>query len=138
FGTKVGKLTPLISTDVYASWIQNMVMESLAVRDPYTLEYVPRLAKRWETSPDGLTMTFHLNENATFSDGHPLTAEDVVFTFDWIRKPDVNAPRDRSYLTTMDTVKAINPITVQFKFKEPYFKNFEAAAATNVMAKHFY
>src|SRR5436190_314441 len=56
FGTKVGKLTPLISTDVYASWIQNMVMETLAVRDPYTLDYVPRLAKRWDTSADGLTM----------------------------------------------------------------------------------
>jgi len=60
FGTKVGKLTPLISTDVYASWIQNLVMESLAIRDPYTLEFAPRLAKSWEISDDGLTMTFHL------------------------------------------------------------------------------
>lgn len=138
FGTKVGKLTPLLSTDVYASWVQNLVQETLAIRDPYTLEYVPRVARRWDISPDGLTMTFYMNENVTFSDGHPCTAEDVVFTFDWIRNPEVNAPRDRAYLTTMDTVKALDTYTVQFKFKEPYFKNFEAAAATNILAKHFY
>src|SRR5205814_1417272 len=37
FGTKVGKLTPLIATDVYQSWCENQVMETLAQRDSYTL-----------------------------------------------------------------------------------------------------
>ena len=137
FGTKVGKLTPLISTDVYASWIQNLVMEPLVARDPNSLEFVPRIARRWDISDDGLTMTFYLRDGVTFSDGHPLTADDVVFTFDWIRNPEVNAPRDRAYLTTMKDVKKINDLTVQFTFTESYFKNFEVAAYTNIMAKHF-
>ena len=41
-------------------------------------------------------MTFYLRDGVTFSDGHPLTADDVVFTFDWIRNPEVNcAARSR-------------------------------------------
>lgn len=138
FGTKVGKLTPLISTDVYASWVEGQVLESLAVRDPYTLEYVPRLARSWEISEDGLTMTFELRPNVTFSDGHPLTADDVVFTFEWIRNPEVNAPRARAYMTQLKQVKALGEHRVQFTFSEPYFKNFETAAATGVMPRHFY
>ena len=43
----------------------------------------PWLANSWESSADGLAWTFHLNENARFTDGQPLTSEDVVFTFDY-------------------------------------------------------
>ncbi|MCS7034118.1 MAG: ABC transporter substrate-binding protein, partial [Phycisphaerae bacterium] len=138
FGTKVGRLTPLISTDVYQSWVENQVMESLAVRDPYSLEFVPRVARRWEISPDGLTVTFYLRDDVTFSDGQPLTAEDVVFTVNWIRNPEVNAPRARAYMTQFKDVTAINDHTVRFTFSEPYFKNFETAATINIMPRHFY
>lgn len=138
FGTKVGKLTPLISTDVYAAWVENQVLESMAVRDPYTLAYVPRLAERWDISDDGLAMTFYLNPDATFSDGQPVTADDVVFTFDWAMNPEVNAPRTRAYLTQLKQVERLDDHTVRFTFAEPYFKNFEAAAGMNVMPKHFY
>src|SRR6266850_1239991 len=41
----------------------------------------PQLAKSWETSPDGLTWTWHLRRGAAFSDGHPITAADVLFSF---------------------------------------------------------
>ncbi|HYZ63992.1 MAG TPA: ABC transporter substrate-binding protein [Acetobacteraceae bacterium] len=40
----------------------------------------PELAERWETSPDGLTTTFHLAQGRKFASGNPVTAEDVVFT----------------------------------------------------------
>ncbi len=46
------------------------------------LELVPDLAESWEASTDAKTYTFHLHENITFSDGTPLTAEDVLFTFE--------------------------------------------------------
>ncbi|MBQ9522029.1 MAG: ABC transporter substrate-binding protein [Oscillospiraceae bacterium] len=44
-------------------------------------EIVPSLAESWEISPDGLTYTFHLREGVKFSNGSPLTASDVGFTF---------------------------------------------------------
>ena len=47
-----------------------------------TQEYEPGLAKSWEVTPDGVTWTFHLRKGAAFSDGHPITAEDVLFSFE--------------------------------------------------------
>lgn len=43
-------------------------------------EYRPRLADSWSMADDFMSMTFHLNKNAKWQDGEPLTAEDVVFT----------------------------------------------------------
>ena len=47
-----------------------------------TQQYEPGLAKSWEVAPDGVTWTFHLRKGAAFSDGHPITAEDVLFSFE--------------------------------------------------------
>src|SRR6266850_4889362 len=41
----------------------------------------PMLAKSWDVSPDGLTWTWHLRRGAAFSDGHPITSEDVLFSY---------------------------------------------------------
>lgn len=140
FGTKVGRLTPYTSSDVYQVWVELQVMESLAAFDPYTLQPVPRLATHWEISPDGLVMKFFLRRGATFSDGHPVTADDVLFTFDWIRNPAVNAARTRSYLTKLKDVKKVDDYTVEFTFSEFYYQNFDYAAGVSVpiLPKHFY
>ncbi|QOV89257.1 peptide-binding protein [Humisphaera borealis] len=138
FATKIGKLTPLVSSDVYQTWVEYQVMEGLAVRDPDTLEYVPRLARNWTISEDGLTMTFTLRRGVSFSDGAPMTADDVVFTLDWVRNPAVNADRVRSYLTKLTSVKKIDDLTVEFKFSEYYYLNFGTIVDLTIMPKHFY
>jgi peptide/nickel transport system substrate-binding protein len=48
--------------------------------DNGTQQFVPMLAKSWETAADGVTWTFHLRRGAKFSDGHPITSEDVLFS----------------------------------------------------------
>src|SRR5262245_43900584 len=49
--------------------------------DNITQETTPSLAKTWEMAPDRLTWTFHLRHGAQFSDGHPISADDVMFSF---------------------------------------------------------
>ncbi|MAX25018.1 MAG: ABC transporter substrate-binding protein [Phycisphaeraceae bacterium] len=138
FGSTVSKLTPLISSDVYQRVLEDHVMESLANRDPMTLEWQPMLAKRWTISDDGLTIVFKLRDNVTFSDGKPFTSEDVVFSFDWIMNPKVAAPRDRAYYDKVESVTANGPYEVTFKLKETYFKGFDVCAGITILAKHFY
>ena len=72
-------LTPVVATDAYARRIFWEVLEQLVHLDidaPFS--YVPGLARSWEVSDDGMELTFHLFENATWSDGRPVTADDVV------------------------------------------------------------
>ena len=47
-------------------------------------------------TPSPESVTFELRQNVTFSDGQPLTADDVVWTYNWIMNPKVEAPRERA------------------------------------------
>lgn len=171
FGTKIGRLTPLVSSDLYQRIVEARVLETLVTRDPDTLKFVPLLAESWEIkdyserweayakplrdkglSPDqvveqvrkdpgaplAMEIVFRLRRGVSFSDGNPLTAEDVVFTFDWIRNPEVNAPRDRAYLVNLKYAKANGPHEVVFGFTDPYFMSFETVGGTGIMSKAFY
>src|SRR5687768_12535544 len=92
------KLTPLVNTDLYSMIMQSYVLDTLLDRDPITLKWMPRLASEWKVSDDGLTIDFTLRRGVTFSDGEPLTADDVVFTIEWTLNEQVEAPRSRVYL----------------------------------------
>jgi peptide/nickel transport system substrate-binding protein len=138
FATKIGKLTPFTSSDIYQQWIEGQVMEGLCATDPYSLEQVPRLATRWDISPDGLTQRYYLRRGVEFSDGAPLNADDVIFTFDWMRNPAVNADRARSYFTDLKDVKKIDDYTVEFTFNKYYFLSFQQVTSTSIMPRHFY
>lgn len=138
FGQAVGKLTPLVSSDVYQSMIESYVVESLADRDPVTLDWRPFIAKSWTISEDGLTIAFELREGVRFSDGHPLTADDVIFSYNLIMNPKIAAPRSRAYYEKIARVEKHGDHGVIFTLNEPYFKGFDICAGLGVLAKHYY
>ncbi|QQA41741.1 ABC transporter substrate-binding protein [Pelagovum pacificum] len=118
-GTDVdaGTLDPRLSRDTTAYRTNNLIYAGLVHLTP-SLEPVPDLAESWE-SPDPQTVVFKLREGLTFSDGSPLTAEDVVFTFSTITDPDFNAPQ-RTLYEPIESVEAIDETTVQFNLSTPY------------------
>jgi len=138
FGVEVGKTTPYISGDVYASLVNDYIFETLLTRDPVTLDLVPRLAESWEVSDDGLLIIFRLREDVTFSDGEPFTAQDVVFTYNWVMNEDVAAPRVRSYLDKIEQVTALGTHQVAFRLKEYYFQAVEICGGLEILAEHYY
>lgn len=138
FATNLKTLTPLVSTDAYASDVQNYVQESLITRNPDTLAWEGLIAKSWQVSDDGLTITFQLRDDVTFADGTPLTAEDIVFTYQFIMDERIEAPRQRAYLEKIKEVKANGKYEVVFVYKEPYFEAMELAGTLSIMPKHFY
>lgn len=138
FGTNLKTITPLVSADAYASSVQNYVLESLITRNPDTLEWEGLIAKSWTISEDGLVISFRMREDVSFSDGQPLTADDVVFSFDFIMTDAIQAPRERAYLEKIKSVKANGKYEVVFTFKEPYFEALSLAGGIGIMPKHFY
>lgn len=138
FASNIRTLTPLVSADAYSSEVQQYVLESLLVRDPDTLEWNGLLAEDWTTSSDGLTITFALRRDITFSDGEPLTAKDVEFTFNFIMNESIAAPRSRAYLSRMERVTALDDYHVEFVFKEPYFNSLQLAGSLEILPEHFY
>ncbi|WP_287604179.1 peptide-binding protein [Thiothrix sp.] len=138
FGNNLKTLTPLVSTDAYASDVQSYVQESLITRNPDTLEWEGLIAKGWQVSADGLTITFQMRDDVTFSDGKPLTADDVAFTFDFIMTEAIQAPRERAYLEKIASVKANGKYEVVFTYKEPYFEALLLAGGMTIFPKHFY
>jgi len=138
FGVGLSTITPLISQDVYASNVQSYVQESLLSRNPDTLEWEGLVAHSWEIGDDGITIAFQLRDGVTFSDGRPLTADDVAFTFAFIMNETIAAPRDRAYLEKIESVEATSRLDVVFRFREPYFDALALAGGMDIMPRHFY
>ncbi|MBA2668536.1 MAG: ABC transporter substrate-binding protein [Trueperaceae bacterium] len=85
-------------------------------------EIVPRLARSWNVSDDGLTYTFELAEGVSFHDGTPLRAEDVVWTFDRLRDPELELPTSDLY-AIIESIEATDDLEVRFTLREvnPFF-----------------
>lgn len=132
------RLTPLVSGDTFASEIQSDVLDSLAQRDSRTLDWTPSIATDWIISEDGMTMTFFMRRGVQFSDGVEMTADDVVWTYQWTMNPQVEADRDRAYMSKIKNVEKIDDYTVRFTFVEPYFQSFTLAGGMAILPKHFY
>ena len=77
----------------------------------------PYLAHKWEVSSDGKTYTFHLEKDATFHDGKPITSADVAFSLETVSK---NHPFGVAMFRAVDKVDTSNPHVVVFKLKHPY------------------
>jgi oligopeptide transport system substrate-binding protein len=89
-GAEPDTLDPALSS---AAWEDAIIGDLLVglITDDVNGDSIPGMAERWETSPDGLTWTFHLRE-ATWSDGVPLTAADFVFGWQRLLDPKTAAP----------------------------------------------
>ncbi|MEH6582635.1 MAG: peptide ABC transporter substrate-binding protein [Halioglobus sp.] len=74
-------LDPHVVTGVPENHIIRALFEGLAVKNPYTLEPEPGVAERWDFSDDGRVITFHIREDARWSNGDPVTAEDYVWSW---------------------------------------------------------
>ena len=133
------QLNPLTSNDAGASSLLGYIFESLLQRDPHTLELRPQLAlARPEISEDKLEYTFKIRQDVHFQDGRPLTGEDVLFTIKAIKSPLVNAPFQRVYFESIVNAELLDPSTIRFKAREPYFLNENVLGGIDVLPRHYY
>lgn len=96
-------LNPFVTNTVQGQMMTKLLYDSLLDWNK-TLEPAPLLATSWTKSADGLTWTFNIVQNAKWSDGQPLKASDVKFTFDLIKEQQLSAYYDQvKYMASVTT-----------------------------------
>ncbi len=91
--------------------------------------FVPKLASTWEWSRDSLTITFHMNPNARWHDGRPVTARDVQYAFKVWTDSAVGAVQ-RSALASVDSIATPDALTARVHFRERAPEQFFAFVYT--------
>jgi peptide/nickel transport system substrate-binding protein len=121
-----GIATAVPSTQIFAS----------PMRYDENWEPQPYLAKSWEVSEDGLSVTLNLVGNATFHDGKPVTSEDVAFSIMTIKE---NHPF-KSMFAPVETIETPDPLTAVIKLSQPHPALLLAMspALAPILPKHIY
>jgi peptide/nickel transport system substrate-binding protein len=115
-------LNPLIAADARSREVIAVMQADLVHINRATQLTEPALAKSWKVSPDGLAYTLVLRQGLKFSDGQPLDADDVLFTFRVYLDENVHAPQ-RDLLIVAGkpiTVRKVDAHTVVFQLAKTY------------------
>ncbi|MCE5242810.1 MAG: peptide-binding protein [Syntrophobacteraceae bacterium] len=131
-------LNPITATDASASAINDYIYESLIRRNPRTLKLEPVLAESWEISEDHLAYTFRLKRNVRWQDGHPFTAKDILYSFDRIMDPRVDAAHLRNYYQDIEKIALLDDYTVRYHYRKPYFRALEFCGGIPIVPAHVF
>lgn len=113
--------------------------ETLTAYHPVTLDTIPYLARDWKISSDKKKFTFYLDKNAKWSDGKPVTAHDVMFTYKTIMDKKNNTAVFRIGLSRFLEPVILDDTTIEFTAKTIHWNNFhEIAAGFFILPKHAY
>lgn len=100
------------------------------VRLNSSLDVVPAVAESWEFSDDAKTLTFHIDPNAMFTNGAPVTSEDVKASFERILDESTSAAARSSFLS-IESIDTPDPATVVFNLSTPDVPILVAMASIN-------
>ena len=128
----------IMANETSSTDVTQLLYCTLAEFDNATQETFPYLARSFEMSPDGLTYTWHMRRGAKFSDGHPITSEDVLFCFK-VAYDDTLHPSVQDLLLVNGKkidVAAPDSYTVVMKITAPYALMIPAVGSLRIMPKH--
>lgn len=123
---------PIYATGSVDASVSRLVFSSLMRYDSNN-ELVGDLAETLNANPEGNTYTVKLRENITWHDGTPLTADDVVFTYQLIQKPDTRSPLLPNWRKVEITAKDAR--TVEFKLPHG-LASFPHSLTNGIVPKH--
>ncbi len=130
---------PLLAEDNASDEVVRMIFGSLVKLDWTTQEVGPGLAESWSVGPDGKTWTFKLRPGLRWSDGQPLTVDDVVFTWNEVMyNPDMNRITYDLFRVggTNFAVSKVDDLTVRVVTPEVYAPFVEYFGGVPILPKH--
>lgn len=143
-------LNPLLNNDAAVSVFHSLCSNALAERnyqDPEKFE--PSLAESYEVLPDHLTYRIKLRKDVFWHDftdpvsgkRHekvPVTAHDFVFFFETVKNPGVNCEPLRVYYQDMESIRPIDDLTFEVKWKKPYYSALANTLSMTPLPRHLY
>jgi peptide/nickel transport system substrate-binding protein len=119
FGTtnSLDSLNPFKAVEVPSYEVINMQYNLLVQFSQEDLSPSPGIAESWEASEDGLSWTYHLDPDATWSDGKPVTSEDVKYTYERIQKEEQGTYID--YVRQIESIETPDDQTIVLHTEKP-------------------
>lgn len=113
--------------------IQQLVYEPLLAYDMALGGYVPNLADSWWIGKDRQTFRFHIDPKARWSDGTPVTSDDVVATFEHLQRADRKDPETAQHWhEQLGHVKIVDRHIVEVHARKPYWRTFLEVSGQNL------
>lgn len=131
---------PYTSQDATSSSMSDMMYDGLVTSEAKSGEVIPKLAKSFEISKDGKTYVFHLRRGIKWSDGSPITSDDVYFTWHDIIFAGLGNTATRDSLIIdgkLPKVIKVDKYTVKFVTSKP-FAPFLRTLSVPIAPKHFF
>lgn len=101
----------------------SITYETLVRWDPLLQQFLPNLATEWSIEDDARIFTFHLREGVRWSDGHPFTADDILFWYDRVLNNSSLTPAIPQVFLRggeLMTLEKLDDYTIRFEFEEPH------------------
>jgi ABC-type transport system substrate-binding protein len=150
FQTDIPELDPLTWTDLQSFYPMHAIYDTLVKYNDNSTQIVPDVAKTWTISKNGLVYTFYLRHNIRFSNGDPLTAQDVAYSIERLTShANASVSGYGSYYkmiqgfqawnsgkaSTLTGVQVVNPYEIRFTLSYPaaYFLNDLALMAAAIV-----
>jgi len=136
YPSDIGEMNPLFIRSERSHWFTIQIYDSLIAYDT-NLDPIPWLAESWVTSDDAKTFTFDIREGVKWHDGESLTADDVKFTFDYMKA----GPEDVeswSVLQKIVSTTAVDDYTVRVVFNETMGFGLSQLGDLEIIPKHIW
>lgn len=148
-----GYFNPVLSSDVYDSYATDLIFARLASVDEGANVIFDEncVATGYELSEDHLTYTFTLKEGLVFSNGDPITANDVAFTYKMMAHPNYDGPRGPQVADMVgyeafhsgetedfEGIKVIDDYTISFTLKDPYVAKLLEFSDFGILSENYY
>jgi peptide/nickel transport system substrate-binding protein len=116
---EIDTMNPFQATFLVSTQILRLMYENLTMNGAEDSSPVPGLAESWEPSSDNLTWTFKIRDGMQWSDGQPITAKDVAFTYNLVMTNEDAAEANGVAVTNYESVTATDDRTLVIKTKQP-------------------
>ncbi|GHC61389.1 ABC transporter substrate-binding protein [Streptomyces violaceochromogenes] len=133
-----GSWDPTQTASAFCMAANHHIYEGLLDTDPISREPYAALATEVPGNPDSTSWTFALRAGATFHDGKPVTADDVVFVFERILDPDTQTLAKGFFASWLKEVRKIDAQNVELVLKFPFPEGLSRLTLAKIMPKHVF